>query len=259
MPIHRSHTVHVLRIQWAVFPYDATLLGAVEAAPQSISGVLETLQAIDSTCIDGDGLKWFNWLYLKVTQAVEMRVADGGFTDPAWLAQLDVQFAGLYFSALKASLSGPAESGCWKVFFQCRNQAAVARMRIQFALAGINAHINHDLPEAIARTSQFTGTTPDRRGTHYHDYTALNSTLDSLVESAKRALHVRLLGDALPAASRLEDTIAAWSVSAARESAWQNAEHLWQLRATPALGSSFMDMLDGFATVIGKALLIPVP
>jgi uncharacterized protein DUF5995 len=187
-----------------------------------------------------------------------VRVADGGFTDPAWLAQLDVQFARLYFSALKSTLSGPAASGCWRVFFQCRNQATVARMRIQFALAGTNAHINHDLPEAIAATCQATGTTPDR-GPHYNDYTALNSTLDSLVESAKRALHVRLLGDALPPVSHLEDTIAAWSAGAARESAWQNAEHLWQLRAMPALASSFMDMLDGFSTVIGKALLVPVP
>jgi hypothetical protein len=49
--------------------------------------------------MDGDGLKWFNWLYLQVTQAVEARVASGGFADPAWLAQLDVQFAHLYFSA----------------------------------------------------------------------------------------------------------------------------------------------------------------
>jgi hypothetical protein len=63
----------------------------------------------------------------------------------------------------------------------------------------------------------------------------------------------------LPPVSHLEDTIAAWSVSAARESAWQNAEHLWQLRTLPLLTSSFMDMLDGLTTVIGKALLAPVP
>ncbi len=214
-----------------MFVYDATLLAAVQAAPQSIPDVLQTLQTIDATCVDADGLKWFNWLYLQVTQAVEARVAAGGFTDSAWLAQLDVQFARLYFSALKSSLSGEATPACWQVLFDSRDQAAIAR--IQFALAGINAHINHDLPEAIVATCQVTGTTPDPGGTHYNDYTALNSTLDGLIESAKRTLNVRLPGGALPPVSHLEDTIAAWNVSAARESAWQNAEHLWQLRTLP--------------------------
>jgi len=240
-----------------MFPYDAALLAAVETAPQSIAGVLQTLRAIDTACAAADGLKWFNWLYLQVTQAVEARVDAGGFADGAWMAELDAQFASLYFSALKASLSGQPAPGCWQVLFQSRGQSAIAR--IQFALAGINAHINHDLAEAIVATCQATGVTPDHGGTHYIDYTALNSTLDSLVEFAKSALYVRLPGDALPPVSRLEDTIAAWSVGAARESAWQNAEHLWQFRPTPMLTDSFLDMLDGLTTVIGKTLLVPVP
>lgn len=240
-----------------MFPYDAALLATVQTAPQSISDVLRSLRTIDTTCIDGDGLKWFNWLYLQVTQAVEERVISGGFNDPAWLAQLDVDFANLYFSALKSSLSGQPAPACWQVFFDRRNQAAIAR--IQFALAGINAHINHDLAEALVTTCQATGTIPDHGGTHYNDYTALNSTLDQLIESAKSTLNLRLLGDALPPVSHLEDTIAAWNVSAAREKAWHNSEVLWQLRASPSLTSGFMDVLDGFTTVIGKVLLAPVP
>lgn len=233
-----------------MFAYDPTLLAAVQTAPQSVSEVLDILHTIDATCVDGDGLKWFNWLYLQVTEAVAARVAAGGFTDPAWLAELDVHFAALYFSALKSSLAGQPAPSCWQILFQCRDQAALAR--IQFALAGINAHINHDLPAAIVSTCEATGATPDR-SVHYQDYTALNTTLDNLVEMAKKTLHVRLLGDALPPVSRLEDTIAAWSVTAAREAAWQNAQHLWVLPRAP-----FLDVLDGFTTVIGKTLLVPV-
>lgn len=240
-----------------MFPYDPTLLAIVQVSPGSIADVLQALQSIDGTCVDGDGLKWFNWLYLQVTQAVEARVAEGGFADPGWLAELDVQFASLYFSAIKSSLSGLATPACWEVLFSGRNQDAIAR--IQFALAGINAHINRDLPEAIVNTCQATATTPDRSGTHYTDYTALNSTLDSLIESAKQTLNFRLPGGSLPPVSHLEDMLAAWNVSAARESAWQNAEHLWRFRTVPLLRSSFIDVLDGFTTVIGKALLIPVP
>jgi hypothetical protein len=31
------------------------------------------MQIINDTCIDGDGLKWFNEIYLQVTQAVQSR------------------------------------------------------------------------------------------------------------------------------------------------------------------------------------------
>src|SRR5271170_332154 len=117
------------------FPYDGALLAAVQAPLQSIADVLSTLRTIDATCDDGDGLKWFNWLYLRVTTAVEARVSAGGFTDPGWLSELDVQFAGLYCSAVRAALSGGSCPGCWRVLFDSRDNPQIAR--IQFALAGV--------------------------------------------------------------------------------------------------------------------------
>lgn len=240
-----------------MFPYDSALLSTVQSQPQNIPGVLHILQTIDSTCADADGLKWFNWLYLQVTAAVQARVAAGGFSDATWLAELDVQFARLYFSALRSSLSGLQTPGCWSVLFAARNRNEIAR--IQFALAGINAHINHDLAEAIVNTCQATGTTPTYKGLDYVNYTALNSTLDSLVESAKKTLWVRLPGDALPAVSHLEATLAAFSVAAARESAWLNGDRLWRIRHLPEMTASFLEMLDGMTSVIGKALLAPAP
>ncbi len=240
-----------------MFAYDPTLQAAVTVNPESIDDVVRTMQVIDETCIDGDGLKWFNELYLQVTQAVQGRIASGGLSDPQWLAGLDVQFARLYFGALASSLSGQAAPNCWQVVFNNRNQTLIAR--IQFALAGVNAHINHDLPQAIVTNCHATATIPQHGTAQYNDYTELNATLDGLIESAKRELHVRLLGGALPPFSRLEDTIAAWSVSVARESAWNNAELLWHLEEKPPLASTFMDTLDGLATVAGKTLLVPVP
>ena len=240
-----------------MFLYDSALLAALQTPPQSIADVLQTMRTIDATCSDGDGVKWFNWLYSRVTEAVEKRIASGGFTDGRWLAELDVQFARLYFDALEAELSSKPMPDCWRALFDRREQAATAR--IQFALAGINAHINRDLPVAIAATCQAATTVPQHGTAQYSDYTALNSTLDSLIEYAKHELYVRLLGDPLPAISHLEDTIAAWSVSAAREAAWQNAEVLWHLRVSPPLSAKFMDTLDGLTTVASKALLVPAP
>jgi hypothetical protein len=240
-----------------MFPYDPALLDAVRTQPKTIADVFRIMQSIEAICSDGDGLKWFNWLYGQVTQAVEARVASGEFADPAWIAELDVQFALLYFGALESELSGQASAGCWRALFDCRNVAAIAR--IQFALAGVNAHINHDLPQAIVATCQVASTVPQHASVNYDDYTKINTTLDSLIESSKQTLHVRLLGDPLPPVSRLENTTAAWSVSAAREAAWQNGELLWHLRDLPPLSCSFMDTLDGLTTVVGKALLVPVP
>lgn len=240
-----------------MFPYDAALLGAVRTPPESVADVMRIMETIEATCVDGDGLKWFNWLYLSVTRAVKARIDSGGFSDPAWLAELDVQFARLYFTALGAALDGKPHPGCWRALFSCRDKTGAAR--IQFALAGINAHINHDLPQAIVTSCESAATPPQHATPHYNDYTSLNPTLDSLIELAKKTLLVRLLGDPLPPVSRLEDTIAAWSVLSAREAAWRNAELLWHLRDAPALASNFMDGLDGLTTVAGKTLLVPVP
>jgi hypothetical protein len=240
-----------------MFPYDQLLRDTAATPLLSIADVLKTFREIEAICIDGDGLKWFNWLYLQVTQAVENRVAANGFSDPAWLAELDVQFAQLYLGALTTSLSGDATPDCWQTLFACRDQTRVAR--IQFALAGINAHINHDLPEAIVATCEKTATVPTHGTPQFQDYNSLNATLDDTIESAKQTLHVRLLGEALPPVSHLEDLVAAWGVSAARDTAWNNAELLWHIRQAPPLRSAFTDTLDDLTTVTNKALLIPVP
>lgn len=238
-----------------MFPYDAQLAATVQAPPQSIPGVLGLLHTIDETCADIDGLKWFNGLYLQVTQAVADRVAAGGFNDPAWLSELDVQFAKLYFNALYAALSGAPCPGCWRAMFSCRNQNKTAR--IQFALAGMNAHINHDLCVAIVATCKDRNTAPHHGTAQYNDYTSIDGTLDSLIDVAKQTLNVRLPGDPLPAVSHLENLVAAWDLGAAREAAWDTAESLWQDSAMAA--KIRLDTIDGLTTVIGKALLVPVP
>lgn len=238
-----------------MFSYDADILAAIQGAPQTISDVLDGLRTIDRICINEDGLKWFNGLYLSVTQAVETRVAGGGFSDPRWLAQLDAQFAGLYFSAVRAALTGGPCPGCWAAMFSGRANIRISR--IQFALAGMNAHINHDLCLAIEATCRASSILPQHGTPQYNDYTLVNSTLDALIGQAKQSLRFRLPGDALPAVSHLDDLMTSWDLCAAREKAWENAETLWN---TPErLAAGLLDAIDGFTSVISKALLVPVP
>jgi Family of unknown function (DUF5995) len=239
-----------------MFPYDSTLVAAVADPPQSVPDVVQILQGIQAVCADTDGLKWFNGLYLQVTLAVQARVNAGGFAQPAWIAALDVEFAGFYFAAIKAALTAGNAPGCWQSVFNLRNQTALAR--IQFALAGMNAHINHDLPQAVVATCQSTGIAPAHGTPQYYDFTSLNATLDSLINQARQDLDVRLAGDALPPVTHLENVLAAWSISAAREVAWNNAEVLWHLRDVPPVSATFMASVDLTTDAAGKTLLIPV-
>ncbi len=238
-----------------MFAYDPALSAALRTPAQSIDDVLRALHAVDATCADADGLKWFNRLYLDVTQAVQRRVAAGGFSCAAWIADLDVRFAQLYFDALQASLAGGRCPGCWRALFDARGERRTTRL--QFALAGMNAHINRDLPDAIVATCQATRTIPAHATPQYADYTLVNATLESLIDAARAELRVRLPGDPLPAVSNLEDTIAAWKISAAREAAWNTAEALWHL--PPLLAGNLQQSVDGLTTVVGKTLLVPVP
>jgi len=240
-----------------MFPYDPDLLAAVQATPQTIADVFSVMQDIDSHCIDGDGLKWFNLLYMQVTQAVEARVNANGFINPAWMAALDLGFAGYYFRAIQTSLDGQSTPGCWQALFSRRNQTDLAR--IQFALAGMNAHIDHDLPQAVLDLCKAGNIEPQHSTTQYTDFTALNSTLDGLVQEAEIDMRLRLLGESLPAIATLDDEAAAISVSALRENAWNNAEILWHMDALLPAFNAYLLSLDLATAAASEALLIPMP
>lgn len=241
------------------FTYDGQLAAVVAKDAGSIAEVVATLQAIDAI-VDGpsDGLKWFNALYLEVTLAVQARIAANGFDDAAgtaFIAKLDPVFANFYLAALRNWLAGKAAPKSWSVMLEQRANTGLAR--VQFALAGVNAHINRDLCVAIVTASKEIGVAPEHGTAQYRDYTALNTTLDSLIEHAKRELMVTLPGESLPGANALEIMVAAWSVSAAREAAWVHSEVLSSIESQPLLAERFIDALDGTAALAGKALLIP--
>jgi hypothetical protein len=238
-----------------MFPYDPAILAAVNVKPQNIADVLKTMRTIAASCVDQDGLKWFNWLYMTVTEAIEVKVAQGGFNDPPWLSELDVLFAGLYFDAVAGELGGDACPECWKAMLSLRGETEIAR--IQFALAGMNAHINHDLPIAIVATCKARNITPQHGTPQYNDYTSVNSTLDALIDQAKQELNVRLPGSPLPTVSHLEDLVATWDLAIFREKAWDTSECLWGESDTEIRIQ--MGLRDAIVASLSAALLVPVP
>ena len=243
-----------------MFSYDEQLAQLVAHDVPSIDAVVDTLQAVDGL-LDGsrDGLKWFNTLYLQVTLAVRERVRKNDFADvtgSTFVGDLDFVFANFYFAALRTWLAGDmaATPESWQLLFSARSNAALAR--VQFALVGVNAHINRDLAVAVAKLCGDFGVQPTHDTAQYQAYTAVNATLDSLIEQAKRELMVSLPGDELPGADLVEQVTAAWGVKAARESAWVHAEILWVIANEAPLADRFIATLDGTAALAGKALLV---
>jgi hypothetical protein len=236
---------------------DNPLLAIATTQPATIAEVIAALEAIDGLLPETDGLKWFNWLYLTVTKAVDLNIGSGTWHNPAWLTQLDVVFAGLYLSALAQWLTpGETAPKCWSILFDARDDAKLAR--IQFALAGINAHIDHDLSEAVVETCRHFNIAPVHQSPEYLDYTQVNSILDPIVDQAKAQLLTGLLGDNLPSINYVENMAAAFGLSASREAAWTNGEMLFHAEVVPGLGDRFLDGLDDAATLAARGLLAPV-
>ena len=70
----------------AVTAEDQALYAVVSgAAPATIDAVIATMRAMDGALADDDGLKWFNRLYLSVTERVDLQPASA-WKDAAWLS-----------------------------------------------------------------------------------------------------------------------------------------------------------------------------
>src|SRR5215213_1907586 len=229
---------------------------SVPPPPDPITAVIARMEAIGAGLAPADGGACFNGLYLAVTHAVDGRVADEGFADPAFLSALDVGFAQLYFDAVDAVAAGRKSSRAWAPLFERRGDRRVAP--VQFALAGMNAHINHDLPLALIATFEQLGLSPDPDGAPHADYQRVNATLATVEEQVKARFAIGLVGVADRVLGRLDDVLAMWSIEEARNAAWQHCETLWALRDHQRLYADALDALDGICGLAGRGLLAPV-
>jgi hypothetical protein len=227
------------------------------AAPaRSIDEVIAIMLAIDERLPDADGLKWFNRLYLRVTEHVRRAVTVERFADPRFMSDLDLDFANLYFDALTA---GAARSdlapAAWRPLLDCRHRPGIARL--QFALAGMNAHINRDLPAGIVQVFERHGGDPIAGDTQRGDFDGLNDLLETVQAQVKHEFSIGVIGVVDELAGRTDDVAAMWKVRKARAAAWTNAEVLWTLRPSPRLRASFFDRLDSLTGLAGRGLLTP--
>ena len=223
---------------------------------QSIEQALAVMQAIDDELPDSDGVKWFNRLYLRVTHAVASAVGGRQFHDPAFMTTLDVVFANLYFSALAAGAVGIGRApSAWRPLLEARNQSGIAR--IQFALAGMNAHINRDLPDGIVQSFLALGGDPITGDLREQDFDSINEILERVEDEVKAEFAVGVIGAVDRLGGQVDDAVAMWKVRTARSAAWTNAQVLWGLRGVPRVRDRFFGRLDGLVGMTGRGLLVP--
>lgn len=213
------------------------------------------MTAIDQALAPSDGISCFNKLYLGVTQNVLAAAEATTFTDPAFLAALDVEFANLYFSALRRFDAGGDDTPrAWAPLFDARSARTVAPL--QFALAGMNAHINRDLPLALVTTFAARGLAPSGGCPQHQDYERVNALLaaterevkDRYLDDLTRKLDVAFCG--------VDDVVAMWSVARARDAAWTNGGVMWHLRGVGPLEQDYLATLDRTVGFASRGLLV---
>ena len=222
---------------------------------ETVADVITVLRRLDSELANDNGLKWFNLLYLKVTEAVVTPPRTVQWENRLWLEQLDVNFAKLYFAVLcDWQRNRDRVARAWLPLFQSSNRHGIKR--VQFALAGINAHINHDLPLALVQTGKALRIVLKRGTAEFRDFERVNSILETVMEEAKRYIATGLVGVIDQSLVNLDDIAAQWSVRKARETAWSNGEILWRLNRTPALRNEFLTNIDRLVSLASRGLLV---
>ena len=222
---------------------------------RTVAEVVEIMEMLDRELSDADGLWWFNRLYLRVTLAVRGAVTTETFRDPDFLERLDVVFANLYFDAVAAGDADPlAAPPAWRPLFESRHTRGI--LSIQFAMAGMNAHINRDLPAGIVATYLATDGTPGHTGARYADFDKVNDLLEKVETQIKNEFSTGIVGLVDSASGEVDDAVAMWKVRAARDTAWTNAEVLWALQTSPVLRDTFFARLDRFTGFAGRGLLV---
>jgi hypothetical protein len=221
------------------------------------SGVLTVDQVIDrmielqQSLPPSDGVAVFNRVYLEVTRLIRDRLATGFFADPATFGTLDAIFAGRYLAAVDTDAAGGRPAACWQPLFELRARPGIHPL--QFALAGMNAHIEHDLPMSVVETCEQAGRQPaDLRG----DYERINELLAQL--------DARVREELLPEPAELRPAdpllhiVDVWSIDRARDAAWASVCSLWELRRAPLAYEAFTGALSGTVGMVSRALLTPL-
>ncbi|HEX4247267.1 MAG TPA: DUF5995 family protein [Pseudonocardia sp.] len=228
--------------------------------PVDVPGVLVRLGAIQAIAerqpprFAEDGLACFNYLYREITTEVWEQIQLGGFRSEAFINRFDVEFAKRYLDAVVPRTDGRPVPESWQVLLKRRADADINP--IQFAVAGVNAHVDFDLAFALLTTLRALGLPfgDDER----YDYNKINDIFAKHMRPLRQHFEdpwVRVLDRGFLAVCA--DEAGDLTVVIARDRAWDRAKRLSTLT-----GSKFDEEtaeIDREVARVGWALLeVPV-
>lgn len=214
------------------------------------------MQSIEAVLPAGDGVACFNRMYLGVTRAVEQQLRQGFYADEGFVSRLDVVFANRYFAAVDA-LSAPPSAipPAWRPLMEARSSTGIEP--IQFALAGMNTHINYDLPLAVVATCTQLSSAP-ADGSHHADYQKVDRLLDAAEQSVRESFEPPDLRVVDRHTAAVLNVIANWSINTARDVAWDTALALWDVRDHRLATDLLTGALARTVAMAGRGLLVAV-
>jgi len=240
---------------------------AIEASAQTPAGDLEVnpfdaiaarMESFAGAMSEGDGVRIFNGLYLAVTRAVGAEFANDRFEDPAFFARLASVFAQLYFDAVESDAAKRPVSRVWAPLFEKRLQAGIAPL--QFAMAGMNAHINYDLAIALVATTREFGYDLRLDSAHHRDHVVarrsthvcVNVMLARVMEEVKEHFETGLVRTVVKAVGTVDQFR---SIERARDNAWMRAQNLMALDGAPFIREPYRLVLVRAVGLASRTLL----
>ncbi|MCB9730600.1 MAG: hypothetical protein H6746_19170 [Deltaproteobacteria bacterium] len=219
--------------------------------PTRIDEVIERLGSIIGECRAARSrLGYFPALYKRVTVAVRDGIAGGRFDDGPRMERLDVVFANRYLDAFDAWAAGRPVTRSWALAFEAARSPQ--RVVLQHLLLGMNAHINLDLGIAAAEVAPG----PALAGLR-GDFLRINTVLAELTGEVKGQLTAiwPLIGLLERAAGTADDVVAEFSMSRARDDAWDFAQVL--APRGPEARALLIGVRDHWAAAFGRITLEP--
>ena len=223
--------------------------------PTTVDGVIDRLSTIERALPARDGVAVFNRMYLDVTERVAAAIDADDFGDAAFMVELDVRFANLWLLAYEAVAAGRKPPSAWKPLFEERGSVGV--LPIQHALAGMNAHIEHDLPLAVVETCRVRATSPSV-ATVSEDYQRVNDVLAAVESEVRRSFLTAIGKQVDQEIGAVVHLVSAWNIDKARDLAWINVETLWAVRKLEKLYGRYAAMLSHTVGMGSRILLTPV-
>jgi hypothetical protein len=243
MPAREGTTQHLAEI---VDKPVATIAEVAERLGEVHDYALST-----TTAGEGDGIVCFSGLYRTITQTIDVTP----YEDRDFLVRLDLEFARRYFDALGAyAVDRSTAPRPWRMLFDARSNPEIER--VQFAAAGVNAHINYDLAAALLAT--WVDFPPD--GARRRDYDTVDAAFAKHMDELRNFYDAPFGSETFnkTALDRLANAISDLLVKGTRANAWDCAMRVWTSQDQDRARRLMLAELGLGTSLLQRAVLLPL-